>query len=43
MIQIRDLLIERNGLDALYVDSLDIQRGETLTVVGPNGAGKSTL
>jgi tungstate transport system ATP-binding protein len=25
------------------VDSLDIQRGETLTVVGPNGAGKSTL
>ncbi len=25
------------------VNSLDIQRGETLTVVGPNGAGKSTL
>ena len=43
MIQIRDLLIQRNGLDALDVDSLDIQRGETLTVVGPNGAGKSTL
>lgn len=43
MIQIRDLLIQRNGLDALRVDFLDIQRGETLTVVGPNGAGKSTL
>ena len=43
MIQIRNLLIRRNGLDALHVDSLDIQRGETLTVVGPNGAGKSTL
>ena len=43
MIQIRDLLIQRNGLDALRIDSLDIQRGETLTVVGPNGAGKSTL
>ena len=43
MIQIRDLLIERNGLKVLQVDSLDIQRGETLTVVGPNGAGKSTL
>jgi tungstate transport system ATP-binding protein len=43
MIQIHDLLIRRNGLDALRVDALEIQRGETLTVVGPNGAGKSTL
>jgi len=43
MIQIRDLLIRRNGRDTLEVDSLDIARGETLTVVGPNGAGKSTL
>ena len=43
MIQIRELLIQRNGRDALRVDSLDIERGETLTVVGPNGSGKSTL
>jgi len=43
MIQIRDLLIQRNGLPVLQIDSLDIERGETLTVVGPNGAGKSTL
>jgi tungstate transport system ATP-binding protein len=43
MIQIRDLVINRNGRAVLQVDSLDIQRGETLTVVGPNGAGKSTL
>jgi len=43
MIQILDLLIQRNGSDALRVDSLDIHRGETLAVVGPNGAGKSTL
>ena len=43
MIQIRGLLVQRNGRDVLNIDSLDIQRGETLTVVGPNGAGKSTL
>ena len=43
MIQIRDIIINRNGHSVLEVDSLDIQRGETLTVVGPNGAGKSTL
>jgi tungstate transport system ATP-binding protein len=43
MIQIRDLLIQRNGLDALRIHDLSIHRGETLTVVGPNGAGKSTL
>jgi tungstate transport system ATP-binding protein len=43
MIEIRNLLIQRNGLDALRIPALEIQRGETLTVVGPNGAGKSTL
>jgi len=43
MIQIRNLLITRGGRSTLEIDSLDIERGETLTVVGPNGAGKSTL
>ena len=43
MIQIRDLLVQRNGQNVLRIDALDIARGETLTVVGPNGAGKSTL
>ena len=43
MIEIRNLLIQRNGRETLKIGSLDIIRGETLTVVGPNGAGKSTL
>jgi tungstate transport system ATP-binding protein len=43
MIEIRNLLIQRNKRNVLKIDSLNIQQGETLAVVGPNGAGKSTL
>jgi tungstate transport system ATP-binding protein len=43
LLEIRNLLIQRGGQEALTITSLDIQHGETLAIVGPNGAGKSTL
>lgn len=43
ILQIKDLLVRRNGHDVLKIKSLEIMKGETLAVVGPNGAGKSTF
>ena len=43
LLEINNLLVQRNGRDALKVTSLTIAKGETLAVVGPNGAGKSTF
>jgi len=43
MIEVRNILVQRNKRAVLEVASLDINRGETLAIVGPNGAGKSTL
>jgi tungstate transport system ATP-binding protein len=43
ILEIQELLIQRNGRDALKINHLEIKKGETLAVVGPNGAGKSTL
>lgn len=43
LIEVSDLLVRRNGRDALKIGALEIKRGETIAVVGPNGAGKSTF
>jgi tungstate transport system ATP-binding protein len=43
VIEIRDLLIRRDGRIVLRVDRLTVSRGEVLAILGPNGAGKTTL
>jgi molybdopterin-binding protein len=43
ILEIHDLLVERNRRPVLTVPRLDVLEHETLAVIGPNGAGKSTL
>ena len=43
MITARDLVVRFNGVEAVRMESLDIERGERLGVRGANGCGKSTL
>jgi tungstate transport system ATP-binding protein len=43
ILTVQGLRIEIDGRTLLTVPTLEILRGEVLTVLGPNGAGKSTL
>jgi molybdopterin-binding protein len=43
LVELRDVVVMRNGRPVLTVEHLAVAEGETLAVVGPNGAGKSTL
>ena len=42
-LSLRNVRQVRAGREVLAVDSLDVRRGEHLSVLGPNGAGKTTL
>jgi tungstate transport system ATP-binding protein len=43
IIEIKNIIIKRGGIQRLTVPALSIQKGEVLCLIGPNGAGKTTL
>jgi len=43
LISARSLWLRRGGRDVIADVSLDVRRGEIVTLIGPNGAGKTTL
>jgi tungstate transport system ATP-binding protein len=43
LLELRDLKIQRGGVQVLDVPSFHLRENEFVSLVGPNGAGKSTL
>jgi tungstate transport system ATP-binding protein len=43
LLDIRDLVVSRDGRQVLGIQSLTVEKGEVLAIVGPNGTGKSSL
>ena len=43
LLEIRDMKIDRRGIDILYIDHLHIRSRQWITLEGPNGAGKSSF
>lgn len=43
LIELKDISVQYQGVDALSRVSFDIQSGDYIGIVGPNGSGKTTL
>lgn len=43
ILEVKNLVVRRDGHEILKIDHLDIDESKVLAVIGPNGAGKSTL
>jgi len=43
LFELEDVIVERNRVRILHLDSLRIPHGQNIAIYGPNGSGKSTL
>ncbi len=43
VVEVRDLSVQRNGIDVLEDITFSVRHGQFIGLVGPNGAGKTTL
>ena len=43
LLELKNLRIERRGMDILNIDHLSIKKGEWITIEGKNGTGKSSM
>ncbi len=43
LLEIKDLYVKYENIEALHGISFNIDRGEIVTLIGSNGAGKTTV
>lgn len=43
LLEVKDMTIDRRGIELLHVDNFQISTGQWLTLEGPNGSGKSSF
>ena len=43
LLEIKELSVNINGIQAVTDVNMTINEGETRTIIGPNGAGKTTI